>query len=201
MIGWIRGILLEKHPPQLTIETHGLGYEVDAPMSTFYQLPEKGKEVCLFTHLVVREDAHQLYGFYTQSERFLFRLLLKVNGIGPRLALAILSHATPPEFARFILDNDATSLIKLPGIGKKTAERLVIEMRDKMTDWKEQMASVDGGSLDLAGDSRHPILQDTIAALIALGYKQQEANRIVAKIDDGAATSEMLIRKALQRLG
>ncbi len=135
MIGQVHGILLEKQPPQLVVNVNGLGYEIDAPMSTFYQLPDVGLAVKLFTHFVVREDAQQLYGFYTREERSLFRTLLKVNGVGPRMALTILSSVSPDEFVRCVLDNDTASLVRLPGIGKKTAERLVIEMRDKLSDW------------------------------------------------------------------
>ncbi len=200
MIGQIRGIILEKQPPQLTVDVHGIGYEIDAPMSTFYQLPEVGQEVNLFTHFVVREDAHHLYGFYTRDERLLFRTLLKVNGVGPRLALTILSSTTPEEFVRCVLNNDTASLVRLPGIGKKTAERLVIEMRDKLSDWY-QAAPVEGATLiKQDNQGRHQILQDAISALITLGYKQQEANRIVTKIDDGAANSEELIRRSLREM-
>src|SRR6188508_2465507 len=135
MIGLIRGIIIEKQPPQLVVDVQGVGYEIDAPMSTFYQLPEAGNEVRLYTHFVVREDAHHLYGFYTSEERHLFRTLLKVNGVGPRLALTILSSIAPPEFVHSILNNDTVTLVRLPGVGKKTAERLVIEMRDKLSDW------------------------------------------------------------------
>lgn len=195
MIGQIRGIILDKQAPQLTVDVHGLGYEIDAPMSTFYQLPDLGKEVRLYTHFVVREDAQHLYGFYTQEERQLFRTLLKVNGVGPRLALTVLSSATPDEFVRCVLNNDTESLVKLPGIGKKTAERLVIEMRDKLTEW----SAANKGAVSPHGE-RHQTLQDTIAALISLGYKQQEANRVVTKIDDGAAASEELIRRALKEM-
>lgn len=200
MIGQIRGIILEKQPPQLLIEVQGIGYEIDAPMSTFYQLPEMGNEVSLFTHFVVREDAHHLYGFYTRDERSLFRTLLKVNGVGPRLALTILSSITPDEFVRYVLNNDTASLVRLPGVGKKTAERLVIEMRDKLSDWCQTGASVDATLATHQHQGRHQTLQDAISALIALGYKQQEANRTVTKLDDGAATSEELIRRALREM-
>lgn len=196
MIGQIRGIILEKLAPQLTIDVHGIGYEVDAPMSTFYQLPDLGKEVRLYTHFVVREDAQHLYGFYTQEERQLFRTLLKVNGVGPRLALTVLSSASPDEFVRCVLNNDTESLVRLPGIGKKTAERLVIEMRDKLSEWSP--ANNKGAGTEHI--ERHQTLQDAIAALLALGYKQQEANRVVTKIDDGAAASEELIRRALKEM-
>lgn len=200
MIGQIKGTLLEKQPPQLLIDVHGLGYEIDAPMSTFYQLPEVGQEITLFTHFVVREDAHHLFGFYTRDERHLFRTLLKVNGVGPKLALTILSSVTPQEFVRSILNNDTGSLVRLPGIGKKTAERLVIEMRDKLSDWYDG-SEVEGATFIKADNKgRHSILQDAISALIALGYKQNEASRTVTKIDDGASTSEELIRRALREM-
>lgn len=199
MIGQISGILLEKQPPQLIVDVKGIGYEIDAPMSTFYQLPDVGQAIKLFTHFVVREDAHHLYGFYTRDERQLFRTLLKVNGVGPRLALTILSSVTPQEFVRCVLNNDTGSLVRLPGIGKKTAERLVIEMRDKLSDWY-QPSELEGAQVNKGDANRHPILQDAISALIALGYKQQEANRAVTKIDDGASTSEELIRRALREM-
>lgn len=200
MIGKIRGIILEKQPPQLLVDVQGIGYEVDAPMSTFYQLPDVGHEVNLFTHLVVREDAHHLFGFYTRDERLLFRTLLKVNGVGPRLALTILSSTSTEDFVRSVLNNDTVSLVRVPGIGKKTAERLVIEMRDKLSDWY-QAPTFEGATLAQPNQQvRHQTLQDAISALISLGYKQQEANRTVTKIDDGAATSEELIRRALREM-
>lgn len=200
MIGQVIGTILEKQAPQLVVNVNGLGYEIDAPMSTFYQLPDVGQEVKLFTHFVVREDAQHLYGFYTRDERTLFRTLLKVNGVGPRMALTVLSSAAPEEFVRWVLDNDTNSLVRLPGIGKKTAERLIIEMRDKLSDWYK--AEVPEGATLIVTDKgkRHQSLQDAIAALIALGYKQQEANRTVSKIDDGHANSEELIRRALREM-
>jgi holliday junction DNA helicase RuvA len=198
MIGQIRGIILEKQPPQLLIDVNGIAYEIDASMGTFYQLPDINQHVTLYTHFVVREDAHHLYGFYTRDERLLFRTLLKVNGVGPRLALTILSGCTPEEFVRCVLNNDTVSLVRLPGVGKKTAERLVIEMRDRLSDWY-QAESGDGVPKEVK-NARHHIIQDAISALIALGYKQQEANRTVTKIDDGHASSEALIRKALKEM-
>jgi holliday junction DNA helicase RuvA len=199
MIGQVRGIILEKQPPQLLIDVQGVGYEVDAPMSTFYQLPEIKCEVTLFTHFVVREDAQLLYGFYTRDERTLFRTLLKVNGVGPRLALTILSGSSTAEFVRCVLNNDTASLVRLPGVGKKTAERLVIEMRDKLSDWY-QAPPPEGAQLLKSSDGRHTVLQDAISALVALGYKQQEANRVITKIDDKVAGSEELIRRALREM-
>lgn len=201
MIGKIRGIILEKQPPELVVDVQGVGYEINASMSTFYQLPECGQEVNLFTHLIVREDAHLLFGFYTQDERHLFRTLLKVNGVGPRLALTILSSTTPEGFVSSVLNNDTASLVRLPGVGKKTAERLVIEMRDKVADWKTPtLAPTDEEGAKTKGSRRHNMLQDAISALIALGYKPQEANRTVTKIDDGVASSEELIRRALREM-
>lgn len=199
MIGQIRGIILEKQPPQLLVDVAGVGYEIDAPMGTFYQLPDIGSEVILFTHFVVREDAQLLYGFFTRDERLLFRTLLKVNGIGPRLALTILSSTTPEEFVHSVLNNDTGSLVRMPGVGKKTAERLVIEMRDKLSNWTN--TAREGATLIKSENTyRHQALQDAISALITLGYKQQEANRMVTRIDDGSASSEELIRRALREM-
>lgn len=200
MIGQLRGIILEKQPPQLLLDVQGVGYEIDAPMSTFYQLPETGQEVQLFTHFVVREDAHHLYGFYSRDERHLFRTLLKVNGIGPRLGLTILSSTTAEEFVRSVLNNDTASLVRVPGIGKKTAERLIIEMRDKLANWCQSTPAEGATLIKTENHARHQILQDAMSALVALGYKQQEASRLMSKIDDGAASSEELIRRALREM-
>lgn len=201
MIGQLRGTVLEKQPPQLVLDVNGIGYEIDAPMSTFYQLPEAGSNVILFTHYVVREDAHSLYGFYTREEKALFRTLLKVNGVGPRMALAILSNVSPDEFVRLVLNNDTASLVRMPGVGKKTAERLVIEMRDKLDDWQQAPALAQPMKSDApANANRHSILQDAISALVSLGYKAAEASRIITKCDDGSANSEHLIRRALQEM-
>ncbi len=199
MIGFLRGIIREKQPPQLVLDVNGVGYEIDAPMSTFYHLPDVGKEITLFTHFVVREDAHHLYGFYAREERSLFRTLLKVNGVGPRLGLTILSSITPNEFVRCVVNNDTASLVQLPGIGKKTAERLIIEMRDKLSTWQS------GASAELVAPkteqgARNQIVQDAISALIALGYKPPEASRAVSKVDDGALNSEEIIRRALREM-
>lgn len=201
MIGHLKGILIEKQAPQLILEVNGIGYEIDAPMSTFYQLPEVGLELKLFTHLIVREDAHHLYGFYSRDERSLFRTLLKVNGVGPKLALTILSSVAPSEFVHAVLNNDTAGLVKLPGVGKKTADRLVIEMRDRLSDWCPQLPSSSQHSASFVlKNERHPILQDAISALITLGYKQQEASKTIAKVDDGTKSSEELIRLALREV-
>lgn len=193
MIGQLRGIILEKQPPLLLLSVNGVGYEIDAPMSTFYRLPDIGQEVILHTHLIVREDAHHLYGFSDKNDRALFRTLLKVNGVGPRLALTILSSMDTQGFVRCITQNDTASLTQLPGVGKKTAERLVIEMRDKLSHWQDSTPA----TLTMS-TPRNAIVQDAISALIALGYKPQEASRVVSKVDDGTLSSEDIIRRSLQ---
>lgn len=200
MIGQLFGIILEKQPPTLVLKVGGIGYEIDAPMSTFYRLPELNQEVILYTHLVVREDAHHLYGFYTRNERLLFRNLLKVNGVGPRLALTILSSIDPQEFVRCVLSQETAKLVCLPGIGKKTAERLVIEMRDRLKDWSSEFSLSPAAASLAVKQSRNHVLQDAISALVALGYKPQEASRAVAKIDEDHLTSEEIIKRALQEV-
>ncbi len=197
MIGQLSGILLEKQPPELLLNVNQVGYEIHAPMSTFYRLPDIGQEITLFTHLAVREDAHTLYGFYTRAERLLFRTLLKVNGVGPRLALTVLSSIEPDEFVQCVAHQDTASLVRLPGIGKKTAERLIIEMRDKLSAWQTH-SPVEIPSA--ARSTRNQLVQDAVSALIALGYKPQEASRAVSKVDDGALSSEEIIRKALKEI-
>jgi Holliday junction DNA helicase RuvA len=194
MIGQLRGIILEKQPPLLLLSVNGVGYEIDAPMSTFYRLPDVGQEIILHTHLIVREDAHHLYGFNDKEDRAMFRTLLKVNGVGPRMALTILSSMDTAAFVRCIAHNDIASLVNLPGVGKKTAERLLIEMRDKIAHWLDQASA----PVTIASGSRNSIVQDAISALIALGYKPTEASRVVSKVDDGALSSEDMIRRALQ---
>lgn len=202
MIGQLHGIILEKQVPQLVLDVQGVGYEIDAPMSTFYHLPDIGQAVTLFTHLVIREDAHHLYGFYAREERALFRTLLKINGVGPRLALTILSSIDPSEFVKCVVNNDTESLVRLPGVGKKTAERLIIEMRDKVSNWHAGPVTdnVTQRTAATNDSSRNRITQDAIAALLALGYKPQEASRAVLKVDDGSFSSEELIRRALREM-
>jgi Holliday junction DNA helicase RuvA len=196
MIGRLRGILLEKKPPQLLIEAAGIGYELLAPMPTCFRLPELGKEVCLHVHMVVREDAHTLYGFLHLQERSLFRALLKVSGVGPKLALTILSGMEPDAFVRCVLDNDAARLVRVPGIGKKTAERLIIEMRDRLEDW--HTAEIFPETSLNSPNTSNGVMQEAINALVALGYKPQEASRVIAQIDKPDASSEELIRLALR---
>jgi Holliday junction DNA helicase RuvA len=192
MIGYIRGILLEKTPPWLLLDVNGVGYEIHAPMSTFYHLPDLHQTVSLLTHLSVREDAHQLYGFYHRQERDLFRALIKVNGVGPKLALAILSGITVAEFVQCVSNNDVTRLVHIPGIGKKTAERLIIETRDALGFCYTQIPLIAPDSPD-----QHPI-QDAISALTSLGYKPQEAQKAIQQVSQPGRSSEELIRLALQ---
>lgn len=179
---------------------HGVGYELAAPMSTFYQLPETGASVTLHTHLVVREDAHLLYGFASDAERQLFRTLLKVSGVGPKVALAILSGMAVDDFVRCVRNNDAAHLVRVPGIGKKTAERLLIEMRDRVANW-EGSASTDFQSKapGLPGGQSNA-LKDAVEALIALGYSPPEASRMVNAVDTADLSSEKIIRAALQAM-
>ncbi len=196
MIGFLRGLLLDKQPPSLLLDVQGVGYEVEAPMTTFYDLPPVGEKVALYTHLAVREDAHTLYGFSKVSDRSLFRALIKVNGVGARLALTILSGMPASEFVLCVQAGDTASLVKLPGVGKKTAERLVVEMRDKLSDW--------GGASTgdrLAATSRADVVspvEEAVSALMALGYKAHEASRLVRGIDSQGRSTEEIIRAALQ---
>jgi len=191
MIGFLKGVLLAKHPPSLLLDVGGVGYEVEAPMSTFYALPDVGSRAELFTHLVVREDAHTLFGFATQSERQLFRDLLKVSGIGARMALAILSGSSVEGFARCVQAGDVASLTRIPGIGKKTAERLVVEMRDRLERSSVATGFAGVGVAASASDEA----QD---ALVALGYKPAEAQRLIRSVSAEGKSTEEVIRAALQ---
>ncbi len=193
MIGLLRGRILAKQPPSLLLDVQGVGYEVDAPMTTFYDLPEVGAEVTLFTHLAVREDAHTLYGFIALSDRTLFRSLLKVNGVGARLALTILSGMNAQTFIACVQAGDADALVKLPGIGKKTAERLIIELRDRL-DGVVPAGSTPNKAATVAASP----VEDAVTALVGLGYKPQEASKMVRLIDTADMSSEDIIRSALQ---
>lgn len=198
MIGRLRGVLLEKRPPHLLLDVGGVGYEVEAPMSTFYVLPELGQEVMLHTHLVVREDAHILFGFADATERRLFRSLIKVNGVGARMAVTILSGIQPEAFIRCVQQRDTATLVKLPGVGKKTAERLILDLQDRIEEWNKTGAvSV---SPQLGGEQApgSPV-EDAVSALIALGYKPPEASRMVSAVEGAKdLSSEDVIRLALQ---
>lgn len=201
MIGRLRGVLLDKQPPDLLIEVQGVGYEVLAPMTSFYHLPELGKEVVLHTHLAVSENAQQLYGFYEVQTRSLFRQLIKVNGVGPKMALGILSGMEASEFVRCVMDNNVAALVKVPGVGKKTAERLVIEMRDRLGDWRSDNSSTVSSAAP-APPSTNRLLAEAESALVALGYKPTEAARAVAAVLDEhqVERSEELIRLALKSM-
>ena len=194
MIGLLRGKILVKQPPRLLIDVQGVGYEVDAPMTTFYDLPGIGEEVTLFTHLAVREDAHTLYGFANAGDRELFRSLLKVNGVGAKLALTILSGMEPAEFVRCVQEDNSAALVRLPGVGKKTAERLIIELRDRLEGVAAVPATASGASPAVADSP----VEEAVSALTGLGYKPQEASRMVRAIDSGGLSSEEIIRTALQ---
>ncbi|QPK63750.1 Holliday junction branch migration protein RuvA [Methylomonas sp. LL1] len=196
MIGFLRGILIGKAPPQLLLDVHGVGYEVEAPMTTFYDLPALGEEVKLHTHLVVREDAHILFGFASETERMLFRVLIKVNGVGPKLALTILSGQSVEEFYRCVHDNDVKALVRLPGVGQKTAERLIIEMRGRLPELSDtpQTKGQSGLGASLAASPK----QEAVTALCALGYKPQDAAKMVQAIATEDKSCEDIIRLALR---
>jgi len=208
VIGRLKGELLEKQPPQLVIDVNGVGYEVEASMNTFYRLPEVGLQVTLFTHFVVREDAQLLYGFIDKQERSLFRTLIKANGVGPKLAITILSGISTNEFVRCVNDGDTASLIKLPGVGKKTAERLIVEMKDKIkalgleSSDEFQLSAADGpdmASFESVSDNR----VEAESALVALGYKPVQATKSIEQAHKSlgsGASCEDLIRVALRSM-
>ncbi len=197
MIAQLRGKLLEKRPPNLIVDVMGVGYELEAPMTTFYDLPAPGADVVLHTHLVVREDAQRLFAFSRPRQRDLFRTLLRVNGVGPRVALAILSGLSTDEFIACMTDQDVDRLTRVPGIGRKTAQRLIVEMRDRLAE---------AGDSGLAAQPqpgtppRTDPVADAVSALIALGYKPVEASRVVRNVAAEDLTSEEIIRHALQSL-
>jgi holliday junction DNA helicase RuvA len=193
VIGWLRGRLAAKHPPGLVVDVNGVGYECEAPMSTFYGLPETGAEVVLRTHLVVREDAHILYAFGSEEERRVFRSLLKVSGVGPKIALGILSGITIDDFMLAVEAQDPEPLVRVPGVGRKTAERVLIDMRDRV---KELAASAAPPSpaVGRAGTAQ----AEAFSALVALGYKPVEVTRLLRSVGDEAGSVEDLIRRALR---
>ena len=190
MIGSLRGTIASKTPPQLTVDVGGLGYELEAPMSTFFHLPAVGEEVRLLTHLVVREDAHVLYAFATEDKRRLFRSLIKVSGVGPKIALALLSGISVSAFAQCVLDEDIGTLTRVPGVGRKTAERLIVEMRDRLAAPQEMPGAPLAPAASAAGEA--------YGALVALGYRPAEAARLLKAVGPGTHSTEELIRRALQ---
>ncbi len=194
MIGRIRGILLEKQAPYLLLDVQGVGYEIQASLTTFFELPDIGQAATLHTHFVVREDAQLLYGFSSLAERQLFRELIKVNGVGPKMALAILSGMNAAEFVNCVKSKDIATLVRLPGVGKKTAERLVVEMHDRVEKWA---VASDSAVASLQGSGA---VQEAESALISLGYKEPEAAKMIAAVssDDKEASSAELIRAALK---
>jgi len=194
VIGFLKGRLAVKQPPTLIVDVNGVGYEAEAPMSTFYVLPAVGEPVALSTHLVVREDAHILYAFGTEAERRLFRGLLKVSGVGPKLALGILSGASVEDFLRIIESEDIAMLTRIPGIGRKTAERVVIEMRDSVK--KLMMPAAGGGPAGIAVAATPQ--SEAFGALIALGYKPQEVVRLLKAVEDPNLSTTEIIRRALK---
>ena len=198
MIGFLKGRLALKLPPSLMVDVNGVGYELEAPMSTFYGLPAAGEPVALFTHLVVREDAHVLFGFGSEGERRLFRGLLKVSGVGPKLALGILSGASVEDFLRTIEAEDVAMLTRIPGIGRKTAERVIIEMRDSV---KKLQPPAQGGEIGPSFAAPASPQSEAFAALVALGYKPPEITRLLRLAEEPGATTTDLIRRALQAAG
>ncbi len=194
MIGRLQGVILLKQPPLLLLDVRGVGYELEASMSTFYQLPEVGETIILHTHLVVREDAQLLYGFYALAERVMFRHLIRISGVGPKLALTILSGMSADDFSRCITDGDAKALTRLPGVGKKTAERLVVELKDRLD--KDSAVRLPDTPVAMSRDTSPA--NDAVSALISLGYKAQQASQIVRDIDVKGLSTEDIIRRALQ---
>jgi Holliday junction DNA helicase RuvA len=196
MIGRIRGILAATEPPDILLDVAGVGYEIQVPMTTLYELPPVGSELALFTHFVVREDAQLLYGFLQERDRTLFRQLIKVNGVGPKMGLAILSGMDSDSFVRCVQQKQSATLVQIPGVGKKTADRLLVEMGDKLKNWILQLDSNAS-----TGAPPRDILAEAESALVALGYKPAEASRAVAAANDGNIDkSEDLIRRALQSM-
>ena len=197
MIGRLRGRIVSRHPPFLLLEVNGVGYELEAPMSTFYVLPEGDGEVTLHTHLSVREDAHVLFGFAREADRTLFRALLKVSGVGGKMALGVLSGMTAEEFSQAVQAGDLAALTRLPGVGKKTAERLVVEMRDKLDKIGIEAPAKMGGISPVTPPPAGAD-QDAVSALVALGYRPPEASRMVSKVFEAGMDTEAIIKAALQ---
>ena len=204
MIGRLRGKLIEKQAPEILIECHGIGYEVTVPMTSMYALPELNEEAIIYTHFVVREDAQLLYGFANRTERKLFRLLIKASGVGPKLALAILSGMSAEQFVSCVAHDDVTTIVKIPGVGKKTAERLLIEMRDRIKDWHTQDSLPIGENEPLVINNNEQFASnskgDAMNALVSLGYSQAQADKAIKSIYTKDKSSEDLIRDALKSM-
>ncbi|MBH0080861.1 Holliday junction branch migration protein RuvA [Pseudoalteromonas sp. NZS11] len=204
MIGRLNGILVEKQPPEILLEVSGVGYEVQMPMTCFYDLPKIGENVIVYTHFVVREDAQLLFGFNNKVERALFRELLKANGVGPKLGLAILSGMSAKQFVSCVNNEDSTSLVKLPGVGKKTAERLVLEMKDRLKDWGNDLFTPfsDSAVIEPMSDATiaNNAADDAVSALLALGYKLPQAQKAVKSISKPDMSTEVLIRESLKSM-
>lgn len=198
MIGRLRGTLAEKQPPHLLLDVNGVGYELEVPMTTLYRLPAQGETVTLHTHLVVREDAQLLYGFYEKRDRELFRELIRLNGVGPKLALALMSGLEVDELVRCVQAQDTAALTKVPGVGKKTAERLLVELKDRFKAWESIPAIAPLVVEPQLAQAVSSAENDAVSALISLGYKPQEASRAVAAVKEDGMSSEDLIRRALR---
>ena len=209
MIGRLRGLLIEKIAPEILLECNGVGYEVTMPMTSLYALPEVGQEAIVYIHFVVREDAQLLYGFANKIERKLFRILLKVNGVGPKLGLAILSGMSADQFVSCVVHNDLATIVKIPGVGKKTAERLLIEMRDRLKDWQSDTSTLVVGDMQVVAHHDLTMVNDekgdAINALVSLGYTQGQADKAVnAVFNTNTKSAEMksedVIRLALKSM-
>jgi len=204
VIGRLRGTLLEKLAPEVLIECGGIGYEVTMPMTSIYALPEQNEQAIIYTHFVVREDAQLLYGFANKVERKLFRLVIKVNGVGPKLGLAILSSMSADQFVSCVAHDDVASIVKIPGVGKKTAERLLIEMRDRLKDWQVTNTTAINDSMPLDLNPENTFVSnakgDATNALVSLGYSQQQADKAIRAVFNAQLSSEDLIRDALKAM-
>jgi Holliday junction DNA helicase RuvA len=203
MIGKLKGTIEEKVAPELLLDCHGVCYEVHMPLTSFYQLPEVGQQAEVFIHFVVREDAQLLYGFANKTERLLFRQLIKTNGVGPKMALTVLSGMSAEQFVRCVLNEDTSTLVKLPGVGKKTAERLIVELRDRLKDWgveampdSKQMANVIEEVFEMPASA----FDDAVSALVALGYSYVQATKAIKKVHRDGLNSEDLIKNALRAM-
>ena len=195
MIGHLKGQIISKNPPEILLEVSGIGYELLCPMSTFYELGNLNDEILLFTHLSIKEDAHTLFGFISKDEKNIFRELIRVNGVGPKVALAILSHLAVPSLIECIANEDSDLLAKTPGIGKKTALKLIVELQDRLSKVELTSSSISNNAFQ---KSSNPNTQQAIEALQSLGFKTKEANNMVSKIEDKDLSTEQLIRQALQ---